>query len=106
MEFDGFSVSISSSIVVKDEAVAAGWDTPDDLVFGAAQYNPELSKDLCELTVASYCRPTKLIDWSCTPCKNSNLEISNVSLFINSTQATLGYIAISKKLDAIGNIPP
>ena len=75
------------------------------VVFGAAQYNPELSKDLCELTVASYCRPTKLIDWSCTPCKNSNLEISNVSLFINSTQATLGYIAISKKLDAIGNIP-
>lgn len=67
-----------------------------------AQYNPELSKELCQLTVASYCRPTKLVDWSCLPCKNSPLQIQNVSLFINSTQATLGYIAISKKLDAIG----
>lgn len=68
-----------------------------------AQYNPELSKDLCQLTVASYCRPTKLIDWSCGPCKNSVLQIQNVSLFINSTMATLGYISVSKKLDAISN---
>ncbi len=68
------------------------------------QYNPDLSKSLCELTVASYCRPTKLIDWSCNACKNSQLQIQNVSLFINSTKATLGYISISKKLDAIGKL--
>ena len=37
MEFDGFSVSISSSIVVEDKAIAAGWDTFDDLVFGATK---------------------------------------------------------------------
>jgi hypothetical protein len=73
-------------------------------VLASTQYNPDLSKSLCELTVASYCRPTKIVDWSCVPCKNSNLEITNISLFVNSTKATLGYIAISKKLDAIGKI--
>ena len=67
------------------------------------QYNPELSKSLCELTVASYCRPTKILDWSCAPCQNSGLQIQNISLFVNSTKATLGYIAVSKKLDAISN---
>lgn len=73
-------------------------------ILASTQYNPDLSKSLCELTVASYCRPNKIVDWSCAPCKNSNLEITNISLFVNSTKATLGYIAISKKLDAIGNI--
>lgn len=43
------------------------------IAFAYAQYNPELSKNLCQLTVASYCKPTKLIDWSCLPCKNSVL---------------------------------
>ena len=67
-----------------------------------SQYNPELSKNLCQLTVASYCRPTLLLDWSCGPCKNSPLEVQNITLFVNSTKATLGYIAISKKLASIG----
>ena len=67
-----------------------------------SQYNPETSKALCQLTVASYCRPTYLIDWSCNVCKNSTLQIQNVSLFVNSTKATLGYISVSKKLNAIG----
>lgn len=70
----------------------------------ACQYNPELSKQLCELAVSSYCKPLKLLDWSCGPCKGSFLQIQNVSLFINSTQNTLGYIAISKKLDAVGKL--
>jgi hypothetical protein len=69
-----------------------------------AQYNPELSKELCELAVASYCRPVKVLDWSCGPCKGSFLQIQNVSLFINSTQDTLGFIAVSKKLNAISKI--
>ena len=69
-----------------------------------SQYNPDLSKSLCELTVASYCRPTKILDWSCAPCQNSGLQIQNISLFVNSTKATLGYIAVSKKLNAISNI--
>jgi hypothetical protein len=38
-----------------------------------SQYNPDLSKNLCQLTVASYCRPTKIVDWSCGPCKTSSL---------------------------------
>ena len=69
-----------------------------------SQYNPDLSKSLCELTVASYCRPTKILDWSCAQCQNSGLQIQNISLFVNSTKATLGYIAVSKKLNAISNI--
>ncbi len=68
-----------------------------------SQYNPGTSKDLCQLTVASYCRPTLLIDWSCNVCKNSTLQIQNVTLFVNSTKATLGYISYSKKLNSIGN---
>ena len=67
-----------------------------------AQYNPELSKEMCYLAVAAYCKPVKLLDWSCEPCKSSFLEMGNVSLFVNSTQNTLGFIAVSKKLDAIG----
>lgn len=67
-----------------------------------SQYNPELSKELCELAVASYCRPLKLLDWSCGPCKGSFLQMQNVSLFINSSQNTLGFISVSKKLDSIG----
>ncbi len=68
-----------------------------------SQYNPAISKELCQLTTASYCRPTSLIDWSCNVCKTSTLQIQNVTLFVNSTKATLGYIAVSKKLNAIGN---
>ena len=43
------------------------------LSFALAQYNPDLSKNLCQLTVASYCRPTSILDWSCNSCKNSPL---------------------------------
>ena len=43
------------------------------LVLVFSQYNPDLSKNLCQLTVASYCKPTKLVDWSCGPCKASPL---------------------------------
>lgn len=68
----------------------------------SAQYNPELSKEMCYLAVAAYCKPIKLLDWSCEPCKSSFLEMGNVTLFVNSTQNTLGFIAVSKKLDSIG----
>ncbi len=56
------------------------------------------------MAVASYCKPLKLLDWSCGPCKGSFLQIQNVSLFVNSTQATLGYIAVSKKVNSIGKV--
>ena len=74
------------------------------IVLSLTQYNPELSKNLCSLTVASYCKSSNLADWSCAPCKNSALQIQNVTLFINSTQDTLGFISVSKKLNAIGNL--
>jgi predicted lipase len=66
-----------------------------------AQYNEELSKELCEIAVAAYCKPVKLLDWSCGPCKKSMLQITNVSLIVNSTAATMGFIAVSQKLQSI-----
>ena len=63
-----------------------------------AQYAEDVGKDLCKLAMASYCKPAHLQDWSCAPCKSSLLGIRNVSVIINSTSATLGFIAISQKL--------
>lgn len=68
-----------------------------------SQYNPQLSKDLCQLTITSYCVPISVLNWSCGPCKTSMLQIKNVSLFLNSSQNTAGYIAISNSLQAVGN---
>jgi hypothetical protein len=73
------------------------------LIVSYCQYNPQLSKDLCQLTITSYCVPISVLNWNCGPCKNSMLEIKNVSLFLNSTQNTAGYIAISSSLQSIGN---
>jgi hypothetical protein len=67
-----------------------------------AQYNQELSKELCYLAVAAYCKPVKLLDWSCEPCRSSFLQMGNVTLFVNSTQNTLGFIGVSQKLNSIG----
>jgi len=66
-----------------------------------AQYAEDIGKDLCKLAMASYCRPAHIADWSCAPCKSSDLGIKNVSVIINSTSATLGFIGISQKLDSI-----
>ena len=71
------------------------------IVLAATQYNPVLSRDLCQLTVASYCVPISVLNWNCGPCKNSALQIKNVSLFLNSSQNTAGYIAVSDSLQAI-----
>jgi hypothetical protein len=75
------------------------------LIFnGHSQYAEDVGKDLCHLAMASYCRPSHIQDWSCAPCKSSQLGIKNVSVIINSTSATLGFIAISQKLNAISII--
>lgn len=66
------------------------------------QYAEDVGKDLCKLCMASYCRPSHINDWSCAPCKSSDLGMKNISVIINSTSATLGFIGISQKLQSIG----
>jgi hypothetical protein len=44
--------------------------------------------------------------WSCGPCKNSPIALTNVKTFENSSMDTLGYIGTSSELDAIGNLLP
>lgn len=71
----------------------------------SASYNQTLGEKLCRLTVASYCRKAEVEKWSCGPCKNSPLAMTNVQTFENSSMDTLGYIGTSAELDAIGNSP-
>ena len=73
------------------------------LYLAFSQYNPQLSKDLCQLTITSYCVPISVLNWNCGPCKNSILQIKNVSLFLNSSQNTAGFIAVSNSLQAVSN---
>ncbi len=73
------------------------------IALAATQYNPVLSRDLCQLTVAAYCVPISVLNWSCGPCKNSPLQIKNVTLFLNASKDTAGYIAVSGSLQAICN---
>jgi hypothetical protein len=74
-------------------------------VLSFAQYNPQLSKDLCQLTITSYCVPISVLNWNCGPCKTSMLQIKNVSLFLNSSQNTAGYIAVSNSLQSVSKFP-
>lgn len=64
-------------------------------------YDATLGFDLCKLTVASYCHPIKVKDWSCGPCANSPIKLSNVDHFSNSTGDVLGIIGISQSPRAI-----
>ena len=73
------------------------------LALASASYSETLGKNLCMLTVASYCNPTKINNWSCPPCQASALKMSNVKVITNSTMDTLGFIATSKDLNSIGN---
>lgn len=73
------------------------------LLLVSASYNKALGEKLCRLTVASYCRKAEVEKWSCGPCKNSPIAMTNVQTFENSSMDTLGYIGTSAELDAIGN---
>lgn len=68
-----------------------------------AQYNETLGKMFGFMTVASYCRPNQIEAWTCTPCKRIP-DLRFPSVFKNSTNDTLGYIAISDALDATSKI--
>lgn len=74
------------------------------LLLVSAAYNETLAEKLCRLTVASYCRKAKVENWSCTPCKNSPIAMTNVQTFENSSMDTLGYIGTSTELDAISKL--
>jgi hypothetical protein len=75
------------------------------LLLVSASYNQTLGEKLCRLTVASYCRKAEVEKWSCGPCKNSPIAMTNVQTFENSSMDTLGYIGTSVELDAIGIYP-
>ena len=59
-------------------------------------YDPDYGFKLCKLTVASYCAPHKVKDWTCKPCNDSPIKLMNVSPFYNSTGDVLGIIGNSE----------
>ena len=61
----------------------------------SASYSESLGNKLCMLTVAAYCNPAKIVNWSCPPCKASPLVMTNIKTFVNSSSDTLGFIATS-----------
>lgn len=61
----------------------------------ASAYNADLGLKLCRLTVASYCAPAKVKDWSCRPCNDSPIKLTNAMPFYNSTGDVLGMIGTS-----------
>lgn len=60
-----------------------------------AQYNQELGLNLCQLSVASYCNPQKLQQWTCEPCYHSAIKMENVQTFTNSSGHPVGFIGTS-----------
>lgn len=64
-------------------------------------YDATLGHNLCRLTVASYCKPAKVKDWSCKPCNDSPIKLANVVPFYNSTGDVLGLIGTSASPKAI-----
>lgn len=64
-------------------------------------YDQELAINLCRLTVASYCNPAKIKDWTCKPCADAPLKMDNVQIFKNSTGAVVGFIGTSPSPSAI-----
>jgi hypothetical protein len=70
--------------------------------FCCAQYSEPFAEELCKLAISSYCKPSQVLSWNCHMCMNSQLGIKNVSLIINSSSSTLGFIAISQTLSSIG----
>lgn len=69
-----------------------------------AQYNEVMGEKLFRLSMAAYCKKQFVEKWSCLPCKNSPIVMTNVHTFENSTADTLGFIATSVELNAIGII--
>ena len=64
-------------------------------------YNSDFGHKLCRLTVASYCAPAKVKDWTCKPCVDSPIKLSHVKPFNNSTGDVLGLIGTSTTPAAI-----
>ena len=67
----------------------------------SASYSETLGHKLCMLTVAAYCNPAKIQNWTCPPCKSSPLVMTNVKTFINSSMDTLGFIGTSTELHSL-----
>lgn len=69
------------------------------VVLAMGQYNESLGKLLGQLTVASYCRPSLISAWNCDPCKKVP-GMKFVTVMKNSTNDTLGFIAVNDELNA------
>ena len=61
-----------------------------------ASYSEDLGKNLCKLSVASYCNTNKLASWTCKPCLSSPIKLDTVRIFYNSTGDSQGMIGVSK----------
>jgi hypothetical protein len=58
-------------------------------------YDPDFGQNLCRLAVASYCNVSKVKDWTCKPCANSPIKLTNVKPFHNKTGDVFGLIGVS-----------
>lgn len=59
-------------------------------------FDPSLTKNLFYLNAATYCRPSKVKDWTCGPCNHSDIKLANVQPFYNKTGDILGIIGVAK----------
>jgi hypothetical protein len=59
-----------------------------------------MAKYLVRMTACSYCNPHQIEAWNCSECKK--ITMTHVKVIKNSTEDTLGYIAVSDQLDAVG----
>jgi hypothetical protein len=55
-----------------------------------------LAKNLFYLNVATYCKPSTVKDWSCKPCSQSAIKLTDITPFYNSTGDVLGILGISR----------
>lgn len=65
------------------------------VALASANYSQVLGERLARLSLASYCKRSDVEKWTCGPCKNSKLNMTNVKTFENSSMDTLGFIGVS-----------
>jgi len=53
------------------------------------------------LNVATYCRPSAVKDWSCKPCTQSAIKLTDVTHFYNSTGDVLGIVRVSRMPESL-----
>ncbi|KAL4497806.1 hypothetical protein ABPG72_000561 [Tetrahymena utriculariae] len=65
-------------------------------------YDENLAESLAGFSMASYCKASKIQNWSCgTPCSKNPQGIQDVYIMKNKTMNSVGYLAYSPANDAI-----